>query len=170
MKEKRKARGRFNVLDVVLVLLAVLCIVGVWQRESIRNLFDSGENLDGYTVTFEVRKMRKNVFDCLGAEQAVYLDDNGVMVSFGRIAEQPVDHPAVDYLPNQNGEMVEAVYPDDDYEYLLDVTGQLSCRGLAKDGSFYLEGKTALTVNQTVSVYTENADFEIRILSIARNE
>ena len=55
VKEKKKApaRARFNVFDAVLILLAVLCIVGVWQRHNLQKLFESDETLEAYTVTFE---------------------------------------------------------------------------------------------------------------------
>ena len=43
MEEKKKSRFHINLLDVVLVLLALLCVVGVWQRNNIRSLFASGE-------------------------------------------------------------------------------------------------------------------------------
>ena len=59
--------------------------------------------------------------------------------------------------------------PEDNYEYLLDLTGKLSCRGITQDGSFLLEGKTYLAVNQTIMAYTEKADFEIRIIAIEKN-
>ena len=52
------SRIRFNVVDAVLILLAILAIVGVWQRKNLQRLFDSGEALESYTVTFEIKKIR----------------------------------------------------------------------------------------------------------------
>ena len=169
MEEKKKSGFRINILDIVLILLVILCVVGVWQRSNIQKIFATGEELDSYTVTFEVRKLRSTAADLLTADTALYIEDNGMRVSLGMLSESPSVSAAVEYMYDKDGNIVEAVYPEDDYEYLLDVTGKLSCRGIVQDGNFLLEGKTYLAVNQTVMAYTEKADFEIRIVNIEKN-
>lgn len=168
VEEKKKSSFHFNVVDVVLILFAVLCIVGVWQRNNLQQLFGAGEELEDYTVTFEVKKMRSTTADLLGKDVEIYLEDNGVRVSLGTLAEQVSTSAASVYLQDEDGETVKAVYPYDNHEYLLDASGILSCRGVEHDGAFLLQGKTQLTVNQKLCVYTENADFEIRITSIQK--
>ena len=168
MEEKKKG-GFINILDIVLILLVILCIVGVWQRSNIQKLFASGDDLESYTVTFEIRKLRSTAADLLTADTALYTESDGVRVSLGYLAETPSVSAAVEYMYDENGNIVEAVYPEDDYEYLLDVTGKLSCRGITQDGNFLLEGKTYLAVNQTIVAYSEKADFEIRIIGIEKN-
>ena len=169
MEEKKKGGFRINILDIVLILLVILCIVGVWQRSNIQKIFTSGEELDSYTVTFEIRKLRSTAADLLTVNTALYTEDNGMRISLGNLSESPSVSAAVEYMYDESGNIVEAVYPEDDYEYLLDVTGKLSCRGITQDGSFLLEGKTYLAVNQTIVAYTEKADFEIRIVGIEKN-
>ena len=169
MMEGKKKGGFINIFDIVLILLLVLCIVGVWQRNNIQKLFASGDELDAYTVTFEIKKLRSTAADLLTTDTAFYTEDNGVRVSLGKLSASPSVSAAVEYMYDENGNIVEAVYPEDDYEYLLDVTGLLSCRGILENGSFLLEGKTYLAVNQTIMAYTEKADFEIRIVAIEKN-
>lgn len=166
MEEKKKARVRFNLLDVVLILLALLCVVGVWQRQNIQNLFSAEQELEDFTVSFEIRKMRGSAADLLAKDTVLYLIDGDGRVELGKISEQLSKIAAVEYLPNDKGELVEAVYPDDANETLLDVKGTLLCRGIEHEGSFLLGGEIFLSVNQTVSVQTELADFEIRITGI----
>ena len=168
MEEKRKARFHFNILDLVLVLLALLCILGLWQRENIQSIFESGEELDSYTISFEIRKLRSTTVELLTEDQELYIDDDGTRVSLGTIVER-YPGAAVEYMIDENGNTVEVFYPDDKYEYLQDLTGDLSCRGIDQNGNFLLEGKIYLAVNQTVKAYTENADFEIRITAITKN-
>ena len=162
------SKFRFNVVDAVLILLAILAIVGVWQRKNLQNLFDSGEALEAYTVTFEIKKMRSTTADLLQKDTALYLEDDGTRVSLGTLAEQVSTSAATVYLQDGAGNTVKAVYPQDAFEYLLDVGGTLNCRGIEHEGVFLLEGKTYLAVNQVVAAYTENADFEIRITSIQK--
>ena len=162
------SRIRFNVVDAVLILLAILAIVGVWQRKNLQNLFDSGEALETYTVTFEIKKIRSTTADLLEKGTALYLEDNGARVSLGTLAEQASTSAATVYLQNEAGETVKAVYPQDSFEYLLDANGILICRGIEHEGTFLLEGKSYLAINQVVKAYTETADFEIRITGIQK--
>lgn len=167
-KKKTSPRFRFNIFDAVLILLAVLCIVGVWQRKNLQELFESGEELETYTVTFEARKMRSTTAALLTKGTELYLEEGGTRISLGTVSEQVLPLAATVYLQDKNGRIVEAVYPQDDYEYLQDVSGTLSCRGLESDGSFLVDGQIYLAVDSTVAVYTETADFEIRITSIRK--
>lgn len=167
-KKKLSSRFRFNIFDAVLILLAILCIVGVWQRKNLQNLFESGEALETYTVTFESRKMRSTTAALLTKDTELYLENDDARVSLGTISEQVLPLAATVYLQDKNGQTVEAVYPQDDYEYLQDVSGTLTCRGITHNGAFLLEGKTYLAVDQIVAAYTETADFEIRITSIQK--
>lgn len=167
-KKKNPPRFRFNIFDAVLILLAVLCIVGVWQRKNLQALFESGEELESYTVTFEARKMRSTTAALLTKDTELYLEEGGARISLGTISEQVLPLAATVYLQDKNGQIVEAVYPQDDYEYLQDVSGQLSCRGLTDGGAFMLGGQLHLAVDQTVAVHTETADFEIRITGIQK--
>jgi len=162
------SRIRFNVVDAVLILLAILAIVGVWQRKNLQKLFETGEALESYTVTFEIKKIRSTTVDLLEKGTALYLEDNDTQVSLGTLAEQVSTSAATVYLQNNEGETVKAVYPQDSFEYLLDANGVLNCRGIEHEGTFLLEGKAYLAVNQVVRAYTETADFEIRITGIQK--
>ncbi|MBQ9098562.1 MAG: hypothetical protein IJY50_03940 [Clostridia bacterium] len=167
-EKKSSTRIHFNVLDAVLILLALLCIVGIWQRKNLQNLFDSGESLETYTVTFEIKKLRSTTANLLVKDTELYILENESKVSLGTLTEQLATSAATVYLQTGSGETVKAVYPQDDYEYLLDANGVLSCRGIEHDGAFLLGGKTYLAVNQTVQAHTELADFEIRITGIQK--
>lgn len=167
-KKKFAPRIRLNVFDVLLVLLAILCVVGVWQRHNLQKLFESDETLEAYTVTFEVRKMRSTTANLLQKDTMLYLEDDGERVSLGALAERVSASAATVYLQDQSGNTVKAVYPQDEFEYLLDVNGTLNCRGVMHNGTFLLEGKTYLAVNSTVMAHTETADFEIRIVGIEK--
>ena len=168
MEERKKSRKGFNILDVVLILLAVLCVVGIWQRQNIQKLFASGEDLESYVVSFEVKKLRKTTAELLTVDKSVYFEEDGKRVALGTIAEQIADTPALEYLPDGKGGTVVAVYPEDPHEHLIDVSGKIACLGIRQDGAFLLGGTTYLTVNQTLLVFTEEAELEIRITDISK--
>ncbi len=169
MKEKRTER-RFNLLDAALLLLVLLLALGVWQRQNLQRLFTVDEVLDEYTVTFEIKKMRSTTVDLLDDGTVFYTENEGERLELGTLTGQVAASAARVELYDRNGQLVQAVYPQDPYEYLLDVTGTLKCAGVERDGSFLLGGKMYLAYNKTVVVQTESADFEILITGVAKSE
>ncbi len=170
-KEAKKtgAGWRINFLDIVLILLAILCIVGVWQRKNLQKLFTNEEVMESYTVTFEIRKLRSTTVELLQKGTELYLTDGDDITVLGTLSVPVSTAAATEYFTDENGKTESAVYPQDQYEYLLDVTGTLTCRGIRRDNAFLLEGKTYLAVNQTVTAHTEDADVTLRITSITKN-
>ena len=55
---ERNVKRRFSLLDLAIVLLALLAIVGIWQRNNLKNLFAEKEILEEYVITFEIKKVR----------------------------------------------------------------------------------------------------------------
>lgn len=166
-KKSATSKFRFNVFDAVLILLVVLCIVGIWQRGNLQSLFEAGDASESYTVTFEVKKLRSTTAALLADGTELYLYENGTRVSLGQLSGTPATTPASVYLYYE-GNMVEASYPDDPDECLLDVTGTLRCRIIEHDGSFLLEGKSRIAVNQIITAYTESADLTLCVKSIEK--
>lgn len=168
-KKVRKSGWHVNFFDIILILLAILCIVGVWQRKNLQKLFTDEEVMESYTVTFEIKKLRSTTVELLQRGTEMYLTEGEETVSLGTLSVPVSTAAATEYFVDEKGNIVTAVYPQDQYEYLLDVTGTLSCRGIRRDNAFLLEGKTYLAVNQTVLAHTETADVTIRITSITKN-
>ncbi len=166
---ENNAKRRFNLLDVALILLLVLSLVGIWQRSNLQNLFTPKELLEEYTVTFEIKKVRSTTVELLQKDTELYMMNDGERVSLGRLTQQVSAAPATVYLQDGNGNTVQCVYPQDNNEYLLDVNGVLQCEGVEHGGSFLLGGRIYLAINQSVTVQTETADIEIRIMGIEKN-
>lgn len=167
MKELRTQR-RFNLLDAVIILLVLLTLIGVWQRQNLQRLFTVEEVLEEYTVSFEIKKIRSTTVAYLDEGTAFYIEEEGERVALGTLSAQVASSAATVELRDQDGNLVSAVYPEDDYEYLWDVSGTLRCEGVERDGSFLVGGKLYLAYNKTVQVETEMADLEIRITGISK--
>ena len=170
MKDEKNttARVRFNILDAVLILLAILCIVGVWQRNNLQNLFTKNEEMDAYSVSFEIRQLRSTSAALLVKDTELYLEEGGERIVLGTLAENASSAAASVYFEDQNGKIQEAFFPRVDHEYLLDVKGKLNAHGVEHNGAFLLNGQMHLAVNSTVVVHTETADLEIRITNIEK--
>lgn len=167
MREKRTER-RFNLLDAIAILLLLLILVGVWQRQNLQKLFTTDEVLDEYTVSFAIKKMRSTTVDLLDKGTVLYTENDGERIALGALADSVASSAATVDLYDKNGKLVQAVYPQDPYEYLLDVAGTILCSGVERNGSFLVGGKMYLAYNKTVFVQTETADFEIVITDIQK--
>ncbi|MBE6554633.1 MAG: hypothetical protein E7663_00170 [Ruminococcaceae bacterium] len=165
-KKKNHSRTRINCLDVFLILLLVLCVVSVWQRNNLKNLFESEDTLQDHTISFEIKALRATTAVLLTKDAVLYLGGEGEHHLLGRLLEDSVAAPASVELSDGAGNTIQAVYPQDDARSLKDVTGTLVCSGFSRDGAFFLGGTIRLAVNQTVSVCTERVDLEIRIIDI----
>lgn len=168
-EEKKKSMRRIYLPDIVLILLLILALVGVWQRENLQRLFSGDEVMESYTVTFEIKKMRNTAAEYLQKDTDLYLMQGQDVLPLGRLAEQVGTSAATEYFETAQGEIVSAVYPQDTFEYLVDVSGVLQCEGLMRDGAFLLDGRVRLAVNEDLAAYCEQADFVIRITSITKN-
>lgn len=167
MKEKKAfwLHIPFNLLDVFLILLVILCLVGVFQRRNLRALFAGTEELETYTVSFEIKEIRTTSATLLKKDTALFIEQDGKRIPLGSVAEISGSVATV-YLQNTEGATVVAAYPADTY---YDIEGQLTCRGIDNNGAFLLEGKAYLAAGQTVIAQSENADFELRIVNIVKN-
>ncbi|MBQ8342117.1 MAG: hypothetical protein IJY22_07080 [Clostridia bacterium] len=170
MSEEKKSSGHFriNVFDVILILLAILCIVGIWQRQNIRRLLEEEQAADAYTVSFEIDCLRDTSLQYLTAGTVLYVKEGDARVILGTIAGEVavVDASTEKMYITEDGETiyVDAYYPED----YSAVKAVLNCQGLHHNGGFLAGGSYPLSVNQSVTVYTENADFQICITSITK--
>ena len=168
-KKRTPARFNFNLLDVIIILLALFCIVGVWQRKNLQNLFRSGNAYDAYTVTFTADGVRGDTATLLTEDAAVWtFDEKGTKISFGSLTVTVTTEPASIRVLNSAGESVPVTYPQD-AQNLRDISGALSCRIVEKNGRYLLDGKYQLAMNQTVTVHTETVDLVICITGIEKS-
>jgi hypothetical protein len=165
---ERSEKKSFRLLDLALILLAVFAVIGVWQRENLKRLFVKEEILEDYVITFEIKKVRSTTAQLLQKDVALYTQDEEENIALGVLTQPVAVSPATVYLPHhtmgeQTLEMVEAVYPLDDYEYYQDAGGELACRGIERDGSFFVGGKLLLVKGQQIQAKSETVDVLITV-------
>lgn len=165
---EQKNERRFRLLDFALILLALLAALGIWQRNNLKNLFAEDEVLERYVITFEVKCVRSTTASLLEKDVSFYTSNGEERLLLGTLTQPATVSPATVYLPLQNaaGEvtgMVEAVYPQDEYECYQDIGGELACLGIEHEGSFFVAGKMLLVKGQEVAVQTETVDIVITV-------
>lgn len=162
--ENRK--GRFNVIDVFLILLALLCIFSVVYRATDIDTNLKGRNLKEYRVYFKVDDIRSSSLGYFVAGDNVRIKQNNK--TFGTLDGIVQYVPAVGAY-NENGG--EVFYPNIDKPTVYNDTryslvGYITVRGEMKDGGFMLGGEQYLSSNSTLEIVTERIQTTIRIISI----
>ena len=165
---KKGARSRLNVLDVVLILLLAFCIVGVWQRDNLKKIFDAEVEATAYRVTFEIKALPLSMAESLVTETALYLEEDGELVRLGVLDSTPTKTPTVAYTVDEEGKTVLVTYPTEGEYARFDLRATFSCSGVLRESSLVCDTVT-LTVGQTLQMHTETGSFEILILSISPN-
>ena len=162
---ENKNERRFRLLDVAIILLALFAALGVWQRDNLKDLFEKEEIMESYVVTFEVKRVRSTTAALLQKDVAFYTDAKDERLLLGTLTQPVAVSAATVYLPHPDPEKgtVEAVYPQDDYEYFQDVGGELSCQGIEHDGAFFVGGVMLLSKGQQIAVQTETVDIVITV-------
>ena len=165
---ERNEKKRFGLLDLALILLAIFALIGVWQLNNLKKLFEKEELFEQYVITFEIQKVRSTTAQLLQKDVQFYTYDNDEIVEIGTLTQPVAVSPATVYLPHRGTgtgtvEMVEAVYPLDDYEYYQAAGGELACLGIEKDGAFYVGGQMLLVKGQQILAQTETVDVVITV-------
>lgn len=163
---KKGVHSRLNVLDVVLILLLAFCIVGVWQRDNLKKIFDAEVEATAYRVTFEIKALPLSMAETLVSETVLYFEEDGERVRLGVLDSEPTKTPTVAYTVDAEGNTVLVTYPTEGEYARFDLRATFSCTGVLRESSLVCEAVT-FTVGQILQMHTETGDFEILILSIS---
>ena len=151
MSEERKSSKsiRFNLLDIALITLAVLCIVSVWQRGNLKKIFEESGVYQSYTVRFAATELSEGVVDSLVANTVLYVENEGTRCVFGTLNDtvSATQRGSVDF----------------------DVSGALTCMILNKEGHYFLKNGPQIALNERFVVESETAIFELVIVDIVKS-
>lgn len=160
--EKTSAR-KFNIIDVFLIILAVLCVLGIYFRAQVAEWIGVENKVEEYKIGFKISTIRYTSGKYLQSGNEVYFDGGNVLI--GTIDGNCISIPASTFVDGPDGSPVKVNYPKDTY---VDVSGTIKCDGIMKDDGFYLGGTYVLSPGSTVSVRTEMLNFTIIITEISK--
>lgn len=151
---------RFNIFDVIIIFLVLACIAAI----VIRAYFTANikEDFTSATVEFSVIGVSENTAASFHPARKIYLasgdDEIGSIddVTYG---------PSAIYAVDSSGKPVSAFHPDK-----KDVHGTATLYGLWTDDGFMINGTVLALAGKTVSVYTQDVECILTIVSITRTE
>ena len=170
-KKKSAARIRVTPLDLALVLLVVLIVVSIWQKNNIQHLFEKQKQERSYAVTFELAGMRVPSAELIKEGMPLYFYDGDERMELGNLSGGPLLTPYTQIYTNTNGETVTMVYPTDDRENgRVTLCGTFVCHGAQSDLVLVHEEGLRLQVGNPFTLSTELGDFEAIVVSITEIE
>ena len=167
-RKKITAHNHFNVIDLALLLLALLAVIAVWQRNNLRYFFEGDRVKSSYTVALTVSAVRADTAELLTADTMLYVREDGVVHELGRLVDDAVLLPHTVQMPRADGGVVE-VLPADSPTALFDLSASFTCRGVLRDGSLVLDNGLVLHPEMELSAFTEHGEVHIFIRSITEN-
>ena len=186
MTEATKSKKiRFNVVDVIIIVVVVACIIGIVLRFALTKTYQD-QNFGEYWVTFQAEGLSYS--QLIGIEQA--LDEGttgGNFVSFAAKNEgignlYAITDSELLYIESHNGDRinfeigeneVKTVGSDDSWKdaSVWYIKGTIICKGeYASDKSFMLNGTTYIASNSTIDVTTKYSEFTLKILNIEEHK
>ena len=152
---------RFNVIDVLIVLIVLACVVGLIVRFSNVGDFSSAESLKTYDVYFSVSNIAYTAEDAFVQGDTVTLADSGAIL--GEFAGLESILPAEFFARDESGNLIVVNYPE---STRIDVTGRIVSHGVMTENGYLLNGTTYIAAGTAYSVQSEHMDFVLEITNI----
>ena len=178
METENKRKLKFNVIDVIIVVMILACIAGIVVRYTVIDQLGGVAELDSYYIEFEstlvsysaTEAFNSTVSDVKG-ENWVYLRDGVTAVGEMTLANSL---PSAEvYIKGENNEIIKAQYADvvNDKDYITyTVSGNLLCQGFvsSETGSFMLNGNIRVAAGTELEVQTKYGDFTLKVTKITQ--
>ena len=190
MSGKEKKKIRINIFDVVVILLVVaLMVTLVFRIYSGANKF-SRQAEATYVLEFECDSEYNSLLYYVSEGDTVYFVSNGDILGYlhaDENSERGVMYEIVDDIPTFAEETVSTdVEPEEDMEITdedieesaiinssyrkIKIGGKLTLNSEAvkvKTGGYYTVGDINVTEGSIINVYTDNAEFTLKVISIS---
>lgn len=161
-RKKITAHIRIGLLDVACLLLVVLSVLGLWQRNNLKNLFETDTTKADFTVSFMMEDVPLESAEALTGGTVLYLSDG---TTLGSLSGEPWLSGGVTY-DHPNAEGVPVILPPD-VRQSVTVHATLLCTGYLRDGALVTEGE-ALTAGKALTVFSNEGIFLLRVVSITK--
>ena len=172
--KKAKTIRRFNVFDVIVILLVIVLIASFVYR-----IYVGVDKIPGqssrakYAISFECDAEYNSLLEYIQAGDAVYFDHDGTLLGY-LYARDDNEGGAVYEITGTTPDTVESaedVEADDtvvEYEKIK-IGGSIKLNVdtvKAKNGNHYVIGDTNISNGSVIKVYTEKATFTITVKDV----
>lgn len=152
---------KFNVLDLVILIVLILCIAvfvfRYYQRSDI-----SGEAVTGkYELSFSVSNVKYTTADAFVKGDNVYVATDDTLIG---VMESIDSKPAVYYADDPGAGIKRVFYPEGTR---VDLAGTIISEGIVNDDGYFAGGSYFLAPGKKMTIYTGHVYVDIILTDIA---
>lgn len=151
-------KGRFNIIDFLIVVAIIGCIAGVFLRYDLASKIGLNRNKDEVEISFVVVGLREGATEALFEGDTIYWKQNGMEI--GKLISKEVT-PAVHYILDENYEYQKRY---NDYRY--DVRGVISVKGNMTESGFMLNGTQFIAPGKELMIESKNISTTITVTDV----
>ncbi len=164
MNSEQKKRGlplrsSFNVIDVAILLLILVCAVGIYMRYGMEKTIAAGEG-EVYEIRFVCEDVRYTTANYVNTGDALFFTDNHL--PFGTITDTVVIRPSSEEI-SVNGNNLTVYYPSDT---IVDISGSVRVKGIMTENGFLIDGSSYIAPNTVIHISNKLVDLSVRVLSL----
>lgn len=152
MKNSSRKKFRFNVIDIILVLVIILAVGGIVVRAGIGEKISISSKSEEVEIRFLALELDHAAGDFFIEGDTAYNNATGKKI--GNISSEKTIVPAEKLITLADGTIIKTESLD---ARKIDVRGGIIASGVFdEDGSFMLDGNTCLVPGMTLSFHTDN--------------
>ncbi len=164
MGEKKKRMFRFNVIDIVIILIVICAAGSVLLRYNLDEKISISGHSESVEIKFLITSLDHSSGDSLKEGDSVFLSSGTPPI--GTLTSEKTIIPAEMILTLSDGSVVRSESPGAEK---IDLRGSILSSGVfGEDGSFMLNGNTFIAPGMTLSFYTENIITDCTVTEIKR--
>lgn len=150
-------KNRFNILDIIIIIMLIALITGLFFRNNIKELLNSDKSSE-ITYVFEIKQLDDVRLSYLKPNTLLSEKDRGS--AMGRVASVTSQKSVItEYTADGNVIRIEK-------DELFDVTVKAVASGFKSDTGVFLNGDVSIIPGKSYSIITSIAVYEITILSV----
>ena len=169
-KKSKRSTARFNIIDFMIILIALLCVVSLLARyTTVLEKMGISDHLQQYEVSFTVTDLRYTTPNFFRTNDKIYLQDEEQTYMGTLLSREMGSTDALTitlssrYVQAQEG-FISAYYMENTF---VDISGRILCEGIiGDDGYFLLGGNMYLAEGQKLAVCTDLVSFELTVTGI----
>lgn len=169
----KKTIRRFNVFDIIVILLVVVLIASFVYRIYVGVDKTSGQSRSKYAISFECDSEYNSLLKYVKEGDAIYFEHDGVLLGYVYAkddSENGAIYEIIDNTANGSGSTGGAEPNDAVVEYeKVRIGGFIKLNVDAvksKNGNHYTIGDTNISNGSVISVYTEKTTFTLTVKDI----
>lgn len=161
MKRKNEGKLRFNIIDLVIVIVVIGCIAGVVVRYNVIDRMVLDTKRDEVSISFMVSGISPQIANTIADGEDFYVVETGE--GFGKLLSHSVSNASI-VEANDSGRPVKSF--DDT---LRDVRGEFRSYGIVRDDGFFLGGTMFLAPGKALTVESRSVRFSVIITEIVHD-